>query len=299
MDNDRIEVNIRNQSGRFVKGYKYASLPQEIKDKRRQSSIASWKNRNNYIGDIRNENPYIYNSWRGIMFSKKGGKQNVNERWHNFRVFYNDVSPTYKKGLIFRRKDVNQPFDIDNFMWCTTEEAGNMKKNTIYLEYDGEYLSLKQLADKYNQSYAAVQVRYHHRKKRKYTLEEIIFGRKKKRGSKVVKDYRSDVSKLRAKASKMISAYKVKDYKNGCNICDIDIDWMIDNILKKKCVYCGDDFRVGCDRIDNNKGHTKDNVVPCCIECNTARNNNFSFEEMKILGQTIAKIKKDRKKENI
>jgi len=43
------------------------------------------------------------------------------------------------------------------------------------------------------------------------------------------------------------------------------------------------------------KGHTKNNVVPCCLECNTARNNNFSFEEMKILGKTIGEIKNSRK----
>lgn len=94
----------------------------------------------------------------------------------------------------------------------------------------------------------------------------------------------------------MISSYKVKDCKNGTNICDIDIDWMIENILAKECVYCGDNHRIGCDRIDNNKGHTKDNVVPCCIECNTARNNYFSFEEMKLLGQTIRQIKQSRSK---
>ena len=49
------------------------------------------------------------------------------------------------------------------------------------------------------------------------------------------------------------------------------------------------------DRIDNSKGHTKDNTVPCCYECNCARNNNFSFEEMKVLGKTIKQIKENRK----
>ncbi len=59
--------------------------------------------------------------------------------------------------------------------------------------------------------------------------------------------------------------------------------------------YCGDTNRIGLDRIDNSKGHTKDNTVPCCYECNCARNNNFSFEEMKILGKTIKQIKESRK----
>lgn len=38
----------------------------------------------------------------------------------------------------------------------------------------------------------------------------------------------------------------------------------------------------------------KANVVPCCYVCNCARNNNFSFDEMKILGKTIKKIMEDR-----
>ena len=46
----------------------------------------------------------------------------------------------------------------------------------------------------------------------------------------------------------------------------------------------------GLDRLDNSRGYTKDNVVPCCGICNIARGDNFSVEEMKILGATIAEI---------
>ena len=121
-------------------------------------------------------------------------------------------------------------------------------------------------------------------------------GKKKKRNSKKVKDISDQTVNIRAKASKMISSYKIKDKSNNFeNKCDIDIDWMINNILTKPCHYCGDTYRIGCDRIDNSKGHTKENVVPCCIECNTARNNYFTYEEMRRLGKTISEIKKDRK----
>ena len=58
--------------------------------------------------------------------------------------------------------------------------------------------------------------------------------------------------------------------------------------------YCGDTEDIGLDRIDNTKGHTKDNVVPCCYICNTTRGSNFTYEEMKIIGKTIKEIKRCR-----
>lgn len=59
------------------------------------------------------------------------------------------------------------------------------------------------------------------------------------------------------------------------------------------CVYCG---RVcyGLDRIDNNKGHTVSNVVPCCRECNVIRGAELSYTEMKKLGPTLAEIYEKR-----
>ena len=69
----------------------------------------------------------------------------------------------------------------------------------------------------------------------------------------------------------------------------------VGDIKTKNPKNCGDTNRIGLDRIDNSKGHTKDNTVPCCYECNCARNNNFSFEGMKILGKTIKQIKESRK----
>lgn len=64
--------------------------------------------------------------------------------------------------------------------------------------------------------------------------------------------------------------------------------------LQKPCLYCGYPS-TGLDRKDNSKGHTMDNCVPCCWECNTARMNNFSHEEMFILGEAIKTIKNNRK----
>lgn len=276
----------RNEKGQFLKGGKPTAEELVIKSK---ALSDSWKSRSDYIGDIKDVHPRIYNSWRSIRFTEKGRSAGCVEQWKSFRSFYNDVEPTYEKGKILRRRDIMIPWGPDNFMWIDPSDAG-IARTSVTLTYKGETLSIKQWADKLSLPFNAVKLRYY-RFKDSYSVEEILFGRKTNRGAKKVKDVDETI---RAKASKMISSYRAKDRKNGVSECDIDIDWMIANILLKPCHYCGDSHRVGCDRISNDKGHTKDNVVPCCIECNTARNNYFSYEEMRLLGQTIAQIKEAR-----
>lgn len=279
----------RDSKGRFIKG---RSETQEEKLKRLISIEENVKSRKGYIGDIKNENPRIFNTWRSILYTEKGKKVGCSDEWKNFRVFYNDVSPTYQKGLVFRRLDITKPFSKENFIWVTQEEAAMLQSNLVWLEYNGEKMPLKYWADKYNLNLQGLRNRYFKRNVKNYSIEEIIFGRTKKRGTKIP----NNNALSRMKASKMISAYRLKDKRNGVPICDIDIDWMISNITTKPCFYCGDTNRIGCDRIDNSKGHTKDNVVPCCYDCNCARNDNFSHEEMIILGKTISEIKSKRSK---
>ena len=293
MDSDNLSA-LRDKQGRFVKGYKSSELPQEFKEKRIKSMIESHGKRGSNA-KIKREYPYIFNSWRAIMFSKKYKNDGISEEWKNFKTFFDDVVGSYEKGKVFRRLDASKPFSKDNFLWCTTEQAGQMNKRTIHLEYNGELLTLKELAEKYDQSYIGVKIRYNRREKHNYTIDEIIFGKRKKRNDKKAKDISDPNVIIRAKASKMISSYKCKDKKLGFqDCCDIDIDWMIENIFNKPCVYCEDTKRIGCDRINNDRPHTKDNVVPCCIECNTARNNFFSFEEMKVIGKSIKEVKEKR-----
>lgn len=68
-----------------------------------------------------------------------------------------------------------------------------------------------------------------------------------------------------------------------------DTDLTLDEfylISQQNCYYCnkppsnsfcaenGEIFKYnGLDRLDSNRAHTKDNVVPCCKKCNTAKSN--------------------------
>lgn len=112
----------------------------------------------------------------------------------------------------------------------------------------------------------------------------------KERHKKKNKEYRSDGY---GRATCMVSSYKGIDRKKGLD-CDIDKYFLVENIFKKECFYCGEKGKLGCDRIDNEKGHLRDNVVPCCRSCNTTRMNNYSHEEMIIIGDAIRLIKKLR-----
>jgi len=88
--------------------------------------------------------------------------------------------------------------------------------------------------------------------------------------------------------------YRLNDKKKGF-ICDLTENWIKQNITNKSCIYCGETEHIGCDRIDNNKGHTTDNVVPCCVDCNKTRSNRFTVNEMLKIGKVIKVIKKERK----
>lgn len=72
------------------------------------------------------------------------------------------------------------------------------------------------------------------------------------------------------RASYLLYNYNYKDKKYNRGKGDLTAQWIADNILSKPCVHCGEtDWRkIGCNRIDNDLPHTKDNVEPCCLECN-------------------------------
>jgi len=76
------------------------------------------------------------------------------------------------------------------------------------------------------------------------------------------------------------------------------------NLLDQKCTYCDKSLTenhqigVGLDRMDNDKGYLKNNVVPCCGLCNRTRANWFTFDEFLQFKPILTKIRKEREKKN-
>lgn len=96
------------------------------------------------------------------------------------------------------------------------------------------------------------------------------------------------------RAAILCTQYRKIDSKKAI-VNDLTPEFLFKNIVTKPCSYCGDIIdNIGCDRIDNNKGHLQNNVIPCCNTCNWVRSNKFSKEEMLELGTIIKNIKQNR-----
>jgi hypothetical protein len=97
----------------------------------------------------------------------------------------------------------------------------------------------------------------------------------------------------------LIYNYRTIDKKKGL-ICDLTVDWIKENITGKPCIYCGRiDVPMGCDRMDNSKGHTMSNVVPCCFDCNKTKMDRYTYNEMKMIGNILKVIYEQRGEEGV
>lgn len=98
---------------------------------------------------------------------------------------------------------------------------------------------------------------------------------------------------ISGRAIVMLKSYRTSD-RNKNREFDLTKDWLINNIIDKPCFYCNDNYRTGCDRLDNKIGHTMENCIPCCSVCNTVRSDIFTVLEMKELGDKIKELRLKR-----
>jgi hypothetical protein len=92
-------------------------------------------------------------------------------------------------------------------------------------------------------------------------------GNKKDYAFKYQKKYRDTPI---GRAFYMVTNYNNADSKYERGKGDLTPKWIVENILFQPCAHCGKtgwDI-IGCNRLDNSKPHTMDNVEPCCFKCN-------------------------------
>lgn len=66
----------------------------------------------------------------------------------------------------------------------------------------------------------------------------------------------------------------------------------------RPCTYCGHDLPkvgVGLDQKVPGLGYTVENAVPCCTECNVAKSDRFTYDEMLVIGAAIRQVKDARR----
>lgn len=135
-----------------------------------------------------------------------------------------------------------------------------------------------------------------------YFHKHIITGKYRHRSASCIECHKKKMraynkesySKNRSRG--LVGHYKRHDRKKGWGENDLTEDWFERNINTQSCTYCGTKTEpIGMDRIDNNKGHYMENVVPCCSTCNKVKNNIFTVEEMKRIGKIISDIRLYRK----
>jgi len=98
----------------------------------------------------------IYEIWQGMIkrctnknaqyYHLYGGRGiKVCDRWMDFKLFYDDTSPTYSEGLsIDRFPDKDGDYEPNNFRWATNEEQSTNKRNNHLLEFNNKNQTISQ-----------------------------------------------------------------------------------------------------------------------------------------------------------
>ena len=94
------------------------------------------------------------------------------------------------------------------------------------------------------------------------------------------------------RAVHLVSGYRQSDKDANRGECTLTPEWMVDNIFTQPCHWCNktDWTKMGCDRIDNDKPHTPDNVNPCCDDCNKKRGKKTYEEFLEIIKSPVTYV---------
>ena len=143
-----------------------------------------------------------------------------------------------------------------------TEEERIKAKREVYKRYNEKHREERiEFQKKYYQEHKE-EVSEQHKQYYQEHKEELSGKRRQK--------YEDNKGTPMLRAQQLCSSYNNMDKIAGRMKGDLTAQWIYDNIIFKSCIHCGKEGWevIGCNRIDNSKPHTMDNVEPCCFECN-------------------------------
>ncbi len=99
----------------------------------------------------------IYYTWQSmvsrctvknsISYKNYGGRGvTVCKRWMKFENFLEDIGER-PEGKSLDRIDNNKGYSKENCRWATAKEQARNKRNTNFFQYEGEFMSLPDIAD--------------------------------------------------------------------------------------------------------------------------------------------------------
>lgn len=113
----------------------------------------------------------LYNIWKSMnercntktcSSYKDYGKRGISvcQEWKDYRKFKEwSLSNGYKKTLTIDRINNNGNYEPNNCRWTTRVQQARNKRNTVYVIYNGERITIADLAEKYNVPYKRVHQR--------------------------------------------------------------------------------------------------------------------------------------------
>lgn len=99
--------------------------------------------------------------------------------------------------------------------------------------------------------------------------------------------WRNKYNHTTASIKRKLSDYRYMDKKAGREICDYTYADLLFALSTNRCTYCNSINNLGLDRIDNDRGHTKDNTVVCCKECNALKSNIYTKKDMLLVADLL------------
>lgn len=131
---------------------------------------------------LRSVHRKTYHSWMGmrqrcyyaghVEYHRYGARGIVMaQTWRDsFEAFLSDMGPK-PEGHSIDRIDLNGPYSKDNCRWATRDEQMSNTSKNVFVEHEGERLTLKQLANKIGVNYYRLHAQY---RRRGLSLAEAI-----------------------------------------------------------------------------------------------------------------------------